>query len=142
MKAVKKFSVGHLEIESKDGAIIWIKKTDNKVTEDTDDVIEECRKQLNEYFDGKRTEFDFPISYDYGTPFQQEVWDALREIPYGEVISYKELATRVRTEHHSRAVANASGNKSSTVSPFCRRDLYSLVLFLNSSSDNFCISGS
>lgn len=121
MKAVKKFSVGHLEIESKDGAIIWIKKTDNKLTEDTDDVIEECRKQLNEYFDGKRTEFDFPISYDYGTPFQQEVWDALREIPYGEVISYKELAKRVRTEHHSRAVANANGKNPISIVVPCHR---------------------
>ncbi|CAD2074949.1 methylated-DNA--[protein]-cysteine S-methyltransferase [Phocicoccus pinnipedialis] len=121
MKAVKQFTAGNYEIESKDGAIIWIKRTENNPTDDTDEVIEECAKQLNEYFEGKRRAFDFPINYDYGTPFQQEVWDALRQIPYGEVISYKELAKRVRTEKHSRAVANANGKNPLSIIVPCHR---------------------
>lgn len=121
MKAVKSFKIGNLEIESKNNTIVWIKKTDKPVNEETDELIEECAKELEEYFDGKRTRFEFPISYDYGTPFQQDVWNALKEIPFGEVMTYKELARRVRTENHSRAVANANGKNPISIVVPCHR---------------------
>ena len=53
------------------------------------------RAQLGEYFAGERERFDVPLALE-GTPFQREVWQALREIPYGETISYGELARRDR----------------------------------------------
>src|SRR3978361_1909810 len=58
-------------------------------------VLGEAQRQLEEYFDGERTEFDLPLVDDVGTPFQRRVWAALQEIPYGETISYAELARRI-----------------------------------------------
>lgn len=121
MKAVKSFKIGNLEIESKNDAIVWIKKTDQAVNNETNELIERCAQELEEYFDGKRTRFEFPISYEYGTPFQKDVWSALKEIPFGEVITYKELARRVRTENHSRAVANANGKNPISIVIPCHR---------------------
>jgi O6-methylguanine-DNA--protein-cysteine methyltransferase len=71
-------------------------------------------KQLKEYFAGKRAEFDLPLAPE-GTEFQRSVWRNLQEIPYGETISYGELAKRVGNPKASRAVGNSSsrglGNK-------------------------------
>lgn len=69
----------------------------------------EAIRQLTEYFDGARTEFDLPLQFD-GTPFQNEVWTALQDIPFGQTISYGELAMRVAGDiAASRAVGAANG---------------------------------
>jgi methylated-DNA-[protein]-cysteine S-methyltransferase len=65
-------------------------------------------RQLKAYFAGKLQEFDLNLRMD-GTPFQQGVWRALRDIPYGETISYGELARRVGNPKGSRAVGHANG---------------------------------
>src|SRR5438067_575022 len=62
-----------------------------------------ARRQLEEYFAGNRTRFDVPLA-DRGTPFQRDVWRALRGIPYGETVSYGELARRVGRPDAIRAV--------------------------------------
>jgi methylated-DNA-[protein]-cysteine S-methyltransferase len=64
-------------------------------------------RQLREYFAGRRTEFDFPME-PQGTPFQLAVWKRLTEIPYGETISYGELARRVGNPKAARAVGAAN----------------------------------
>lgn len=64
--------------------------------------------QLSAYFEGKITRFDVPLKPE-GTPFQRTVWDALLAIPYGETISYGELAKRVGNPNASRAVGAANG---------------------------------
>jgi methylated-DNA-[protein]-cysteine S-methyltransferase len=64
-------------------------------------------RQLREYFAGRRTEFDFPME-PKGTPFQRAVWQRLTEIPYGETISYGELARRVGNPKAARAVGAAN----------------------------------
>ena len=64
-------------------------------------------KQLKEYFDGERKEFDVPLDLK-GTEFQKRVWCELMEIPYGTTISYKELAIRVGGENKTRAVGQAN----------------------------------
>ncbi|MGF1610829.1 MAG: methylated-DNA--[protein]-cysteine S-methyltransferase [Kiloniellales bacterium] len=64
--------------------------------------------QLRDYFAGKRTDFDLPLS-PRGTPFQLAVWRALCDIPYGETISYGELARRIGRPSASRAVGAANG---------------------------------
>src|SRR5437867_2927166 len=56
--------------------------------------VGEAVRQLKEYFAGKRADFDLPLAPE-GTQFQQSVWRSLQEIPYGETISYGELAKRV-----------------------------------------------
>ena len=67
-------------------------------------------KQLNAYFAGTLSEFDLPISPE-GTTFQLEVWAALEEIPYGETISYAELAGRVGKLDAVRAASLANAKK-------------------------------
>jgi AraC family transcriptional regulator of adaptative response/methylated-DNA-[protein]-cysteine methyltransferase len=76
--------------------------------------------QLNEYFNGSRKEFTVPL-HAVGTDFQQKVWQALQEIPYGKTKSYKEQALIVGNPESVRAVANANGmNRISILIP-CHR---------------------
>lgn len=64
--------------------------------------------QLEEYFAGRRRSFDLPLAPE-GTPFQRAVWQALTDIPYGETLSYGELARRIGKPQASRAVGLANG---------------------------------
>jgi methylated-DNA-[protein]-cysteine S-methyltransferase len=68
----------------------------------------DAARQLDEYFAKKRTTFDLPLSLS-GTEFQEQVWLALAEIPYGETISYAELARWVGRPQAFRAVGQANG---------------------------------
>lgn len=75
-----------------------------------DPVLDQAERQLSEYFDGKRTEFDLPLASE-GSEFQKKVWAELRRIPYGETATYGDIARRLGYEPViSRAVgvANAS----------------------------------
>jgi methylated-DNA-[protein]-cysteine S-methyltransferase len=65
-------------------------------------------RQLGEYFAGERRRFDLPLA-PRGTEFQRRVWRALREIPYGQTISYGELARRIGNPSAPRAVGLANG---------------------------------
>ncbi|HRC84169.1 MAG TPA: methylated-DNA--[protein]-cysteine S-methyltransferase [Thermoanaerobaculia bacterium] len=65
-------------------------------------------QQLEEYFAGKRHEFDLRLA-PLGTPFQQQVWQALTRIPYGETRSYGEIAREIGWPNASRAVGAANG---------------------------------
>jgi methylated-DNA-[protein]-cysteine S-methyltransferase len=76
--------------------------------------------QLDEYFDGTRTAFDLPLRLE-GTPFQVEVWEQLRRIPYGETISYGELARRVHRPEAARAVGSANGQNPIAIVVPCHR---------------------
>lgn len=80
----------------------------------------DCVRQLDEYFAGKRSEFDLPL-YPIGTKFQMRVWQALQDIPYGEVASYGDIAKRIRSPKAVRAVGGANNaNKISIIIP-CHR---------------------
>ncbi len=77
-------------------------------------------RQLRAYFEGRLREFDLPLAPE-GTPFQRRVWDELRKIPYGQTISYGELARRISNRNGSRAVGLANGaNPISIIIP-CHR---------------------
>jgi methylated-DNA-[protein]-cysteine S-methyltransferase len=80
----------------------------------------EARWQLAQYFAGERRAFDLELR-PAGTPFQREVWDALRAIPYGETISYGELARRVGRPAASRAVGLANGRNPVSIVVPCHR---------------------
>ena len=82
--------------------------------------IAEAVRQLREYFAGSRTEFDLPLSPE-GTEFQRSVWRRLQEIPYGETISYGELAKRVGNPKASRAVGAANGQNPIPIVIPCHR---------------------
>jgi methylated-DNA-[protein]-cysteine S-methyltransferase len=85
-----------------------------------DSAFPEVRKQLSEYFAGERTDFDVPIHLEGGA-FQRTVWHALREIPYGETISYGELARRIDRPDLARAVGTANGQNPIAVIVPCHR---------------------
>ncbi|MBR5639106.1 MAG: methylated-DNA--[Muribaculaceae bacterium] len=71
-------------------------------------LLDNCVKQLNEYFEGNRREFSLPLHL-VGTEFQMKVWKTLMTIPYGTTISYKEEAIRMGNDKALRAVAQANG---------------------------------
>jgi methylated-DNA-[protein]-cysteine S-methyltransferase len=71
-------------------------------------IFREVIRQLNEYFAGDLKEFNLPLAPE-GTPFQVSVWSALRTIPYGETISYAQLAKRIGNPKAVRAVGRANG---------------------------------
>jgi methylated-DNA-[protein]-cysteine S-methyltransferase len=74
--------------------------------------------QLGEYFAGERTDFDLPLS-QHGTPFELDVWNALRRIPYGETRSYGELARELGSV--ARAVGRANGRNQISIIVPCHR---------------------
>lgn len=80
----------------------------------------ELTTQLEEFFAGQRTEFSVPMRFD-GTDFQETVWLALSDIPYGETVTYGELATKCGREGAARAIGSAvARNPISIVNP-CHR---------------------
>jgi methylated-DNA-[protein]-cysteine S-methyltransferase len=83
-------------------------------------ALKEAERQLVEYFAGDRTDFDLPLAPE-GTPFQRRVWHALCEIPYGETISYGELARRIGQPSASRAVGLANGKNPISIVVPCHR---------------------
>ncbi len=78
------------------------------------------RKQLDEYFAGKRKSFDVPLVFN-ATLFQYEVWQSLLKIPYGQVISYAQQAASIGKPKAVRAVANANGQNLLTILVPCHR---------------------
>lgn len=88
--------------------------------EGTSEVIEQAVRQLDEFFAGKRKVFDLPLLF-VGTDFQKKVWNELLNIPFGETISYKEMARRIGLPTAVRAVANANGANSVSIFAPCHR---------------------
>ncbi len=79
------------------------------------------RDQLEAYFAGELTEFDVSLDLDKATPFRRSVWSALLEIPYGETVSYGELAGRLGVPTAARAVGAANGSNPISIIVPCHR---------------------
>jgi methylated-DNA-[protein]-cysteine S-methyltransferase len=90
------------------------------VASESDPVLAAAAKQLDAYFRGELTSFDLLLSLD-GTQFQRSVWTALQSIPYGETISYGELARRIGQPSASRAVGLANGRNPVAIVVPCHR---------------------
>ena len=90
------------------------------VSETSTPLTDQLQRELDEYFSGKRREFSIPCSIE-GTPFQNSVWEALREIPYGETRSYGWLARRLGDPKSVRAVARANGQNGIAILVPCHR---------------------
>ena len=84
------------------------------------ETLQKAAKQLDEYFAGARKGFDIPL-HPAGTAFQQQVWEALLEIPYGETRTYKDIAIRVGNIRGIRAVAQAIGANGISIFIPCHR---------------------
>jgi AraC family transcriptional regulator of adaptative response/methylated-DNA-[protein]-cysteine methyltransferase len=81
-------------------------------------------QELAQYFAGKFTQFTIPLQ-PLGTPFQERVWNELRNIAYGQTISYRELAARIGKPNAHRAVGNANGANPLCILIPCHRVVYS-----------------
>lgn len=84
-------------------------------------IILNTIEQINDYLAGKRQVFDIEMDVSIGTPFQQKVWQALRHIPYGQTISYAQLAQNIGQPTAFRAVANANGKNPISLLIPCHR---------------------
>ena len=121
--------IGRLVLECDGDVLIglWLPNERRHTRNDADDVppvLKETASQLDEYFAGERTDFDVAMELD-GTNFQREVWSELTRIPYGETISYGELARRVGRPSAPRAVGQANGRNPIPVIVPCHRVLAS-----------------
>ena len=99
-----------------------LERKDLRIVEQETEVLAEAQRQLEEYFGGKRFEFDLPLAPE-GTTFQQQAWQALREIPYGETRSYQQQAERLGDARFARAVGHANGRNPISIIVPCHRVL-------------------
>lgn len=103
----------HLEFESQ-------KYPAPKAASGADKILDVVRRQLDAYFAGKSRAFDVPVA-PRGTPFQEKVWKALMEIPYGATWSYGQLAARIGSPNAQRAVGLANGRNPISIIVPCHR---------------------
>jgi methylated-DNA-[protein]-cysteine S-methyltransferase len=121
----KETPIGRIVLEG-DGDLLvglWLPDRARSVVVDGHDatpVLKEASSQLDEYFAGRRHRFELPMQLR-GTAFQQEVWAELCRIPYGETISYGELARRVGRPNGPRAVGQANGKNPVAIIVPCHR---------------------
>ncbi|MEU7043496.1 methylated-DNA--[protein]-cysteine S-methyltransferase [Streptomyces varsoviensis] len=118
---------GTLTLVADDGVLCGLYMTDQRhrppeeTFGDPDDTpFAEVVRQLTGYFTGEITEFELPLDLD-GTPFQRRVWSELQRIPYGETISYGQLADRIDAPGASRAVGLANGKNPIGIIVPCHR---------------------
>lgn len=114
--------IGKLLLTSDGKAItgLYMEPHPRGIPMETDSVLEEAARQLENYFKGEVKDFDLPLSPS-GTDFQRKVWEQLRRIPYGTTISYGELAKRIGNPDASRAVGLANGKNPIAVIIPCHR---------------------
>lgn len=123
--------VDHIHIDSPIGvlqiagsqkgiSIIGFSTPNETITESIPEHLKHCVTQLNAYFAGELKAFDLPLAPE-GTPFQQTVWKALLEIPYGETASYLDIAKKLGDHKLTRAVGNANGKNPIAIVIPCHR---------------------
>lgn len=83
-------------------------------------ALAEAARQLGDYFAGRRRDFTLPLD-PRGTPFQLQVWEALRAIPYGTTVSYAEIARRIGRPSAARAVGRSVGQNPLAIVVPCHR---------------------
>jgi methylated-DNA-[protein]-cysteine S-methyltransferase len=97
--------IGDITVSEEDGAIVALDWGWGRDQGDSA-LLRRARDQLDAYFDGVLTEFDLPLA-PHGTPYRRRVWQALREIPYGETRSYQEIAAKAGGS--ARSVGQTNG---------------------------------
>ncbi|MED1479713.1 methylated-DNA--[protein]-cysteine S-methyltransferase [Bacillus altitudinis] len=121
--------IGALYILEKDGAIIEVKFDDesflvkeqrDRFKQEDTPVLKEAKKQLDEYFKGDRKVFDLPLK-QAGSPFQEQVWEALSTIPYGESKSYADIAEAIDNPKAVRAIGQANRRNALPIFIPCHR---------------------
>ena len=121
-KIVINSPLGFVLIEGNEDGISKISVTsDETVLSETIPVLfDEVVTQLNEYFEGERTDFQFKMNPN-GTDFQKKVWEELLKIPFGKTASYQEVTNKLGDPKAIRAVANANGKNPLWIVVPCHR---------------------
>lgn len=120
--AIIKTILGFIEITGDENGVskIHVFDEEKKVSKKIPIHLQEAIHQLQDYFEGKRTQFDFKLN-PQGTEFQQKVWHELQNIPFGKTMSYQELAIKLGDIKAIRAVANANGKNPLWIVVPCHR---------------------
>lgn len=119
--AVYPFPFDQVKIEYQDGAVTRLVRTRELACSAGRTALTELvYRQLAEYLQGRRREFDFPYVL-LGTPFQERVWQALRTIPYGQTRTYGQIATAVGSPRACRAVGLANRQNPILIAVPCHR---------------------
>lgn len=121
-EAFHKTPVGFVRIRAGEEHITSISIRDEECVETPSDssVINLSIKQLDEYFEGTRKEFDLPLNQP-GTDFQQQVWQQLLTIPYGKTITYGQQSQMMNSPLAIRAIASANGKNMLWIVVPCHR---------------------
>ena len=100
---------------------IWVKKRlPTYVLSEDENVLKPYATELIDYLEGRRKEFTLPMDL-HGTAFQQSVWKVLQEIPYGQTVSYTDIAERIQKPNAVRAVGTAIGANPVLITVPCHR---------------------
>ena len=112
--------VGRLRIAADNTGICGVNRTEEALCSPEEPLLEDCARQLAEYFSGARRVFDLPL-HPVGTAFRMKVWSELQQIPYGQTITYGELARRVGNARGARAVGGANHHNPISIIIPCHR---------------------
>lgn len=113
--------LGITKIEGDENGIAIISVlSEGEVTAKIPLELQEAVTQLQDYFEGKRTDFDFKLN-PKGTDFQQKVWQELLKIPFGKTMSYMDLSKKLGDVKAIRAVASANGKNPLWIVVPCHR---------------------
>ena len=107
-------------IGNEDGISVILISDEGEITTNIPLILQEAVSQLNEYFEGKRTEFTLKLN-PKGTDFQQKFWQGILEIPFGKTISYLDLSKILGDVKAIRAVASANGKNPLWIVVPCHR---------------------
>ncbi|MBK1809609.1 methylated-DNA--[protein]-cysteine S-methyltransferase [Clostridium sp. YIM B02505] len=101
--------VGLIKVQSNTDYIVSLDFIDNKLPDDENHnfLITNCLNQLQEYFEGKRVQFNLPL-LPSGTDFQKAVWSELMNVPFGSIKTYKDIAVAINNPKAVRAVGGAN----------------------------------
>ena len=122
VSAIYKSEIGPLEVVGNQKGILTITFVENEFRPDRSlpACIKECLGQLDEYFRGKRQKFSIPLLLG-GTDFQKAVWRQLQKIPFGQTVSYGEVARAIGNPRAFRAVGNANNKNAIPIIIPCHR---------------------
>ena len=110
------FKLGYMDIQATDSEILSIGYKSTKIAPSlpSNHLTKVASGQLQDYFKGKRKDFDLPLDLDSHSDFYQSVWSTLINIPYGKTSSYSQLAHQIDNPKAVRAVGMANGRN-----PYC-----------------------
>ncbi|MBR4953838.1 MAG: methylated-DNA--[Oscillospiraceae bacterium] len=111
--------LGKLSIGEENGALVFLSFGGPESADETP-LLLETKRQILEYFAGRRKSFDVPLCTQ-GTAFQKRVWDAMTQIPYGETRSYSQIAEQIGSPRACRAVGTACNRNPIAIIVPCHR---------------------